>query len=114
MEVPRAASGLPPRLLPHLWGVGVMEVDHEPAVVTGGVAGDEAGGGVGVGVGDAGDWSEGRERARLAFLLLANGVCLYGHVLVLFALLSRLSATMFAISRCGTGSRVRKSIRLRS
>ena len=96
VEVPRAASGLAPRLLPHLWGVGVMEVDHQPAA-----AGEDAGGGgVGVGAGDAGDWGEGRERARLACLLLANGVCLYGHVLVLFALLSRLSATMSVISRC--------------
>eukprot|EP00752_Nemacystus_decipiens_P005000 g4546.t1 len=93
VEVPRAAGGLAPRLLPHLWGVGVMEVDHQPAAAGGDVAG-----GVGVGAGDAADWSEGRERARLACLLLANGVCLYGHVLVLFLLLSRLSATMFVIS----------------
>ncbi|CBJ27554.1 expressed unknown protein [Ectocarpus siliculosus] len=94
VEVPRAAAGLSPRLLPHLWGVGVMEIDQQqpggPVV---------SGEGAGIGVGEAGDWGEGRERARLACLLLANGVFLYGHLLVLFALLSRLSATMFAISR---------------
>lgn len=73
-----------------------MEVDHQSDVVA---ASAGEGGGVGMGVGDAGDWGEGRERARLALLLLANGVCLYGHALVVFALLSRLSATMFAISR---------------
>lgn len=78
----------------------VMEVDHQPADVAGDGEAGGGGGGVGVGVGDAGDWGEGRERARLACLLLANGVCLYAHVLTLFALLSRLSATMFAISRC--------------
>ncbi|CAB1120918.1 unnamed protein product [Ectocarpus sp. CCAP 1310/34] len=93
VEVPRAAAGLSPRLLPHLWGVGVMEIDRQQP---GGPV--LSGEGAGIGVGDAGDWGEGRERARLACLLLANGVFLYGHLLVLFALLSRLSATMFAIS----------------
>ncbi|CAN0040015.1 unnamed protein product [Ectocarpus sp. 12 AP-2014] len=93
VEVPRAAGGLSPRLLPHLWGVGVMEIEHQQ--LGGPVVSGE---GAGIGVGDAGDWGEGRERARLACLLLANGVFLHGHLLVLFALLSRLSATMFAIS----------------
>lgn len=55
----------------------------------------------------------GRERARLACLLLANGLCLYVHVLALLGLLSRLSATMFAISRyvSGSGIRTRGSLR---
>lgn len=86
-----------PRLLPHLWGVGVREFDHH----SGGGVGGEFEAGMAASGDDAGDWGEGRERARLACLLLANGVFLYGHVLVLFALLSRLSATMFAISRYG-------------
>lgn len=85
VEIPRAASGLPPQLLPHLWGVGVGRVDdHDGAFV-----GDEA----------VGDWGAGGERARLACLLLANGLCLYGHGLALLGLLSRLSTTMFAVFR---------------
>lgn len=88
VEVPRAAAGLPPRLLPHLWGVGV-ERDTSP---------DGAGEGDVVGAGEV-DWSAGEERARVAFLLLVNGLCLYVHTLVLFGLLSRLSATVFAITR---------------
>eukprot|EP00904_Undaria_pinnatifida_P009042 jgi/Undpi1/5268/HiC_scaffold_2.g00549.m1 len=83
VEVPRAASGLAPRLLPCLWGVGVIEGDDEGGVVGGGDWG----------------WGAGRERARLTFLLLANGLCLYGYLVALLCLLSRLSATMFAVAR---------------
>lgn len=48
-----------------------------------------------------GEWIGGSadQRARLALLLLINGLCLYGYVLTLFALLSRLSTTVFAIVR---------------
>lgn len=92
VEVPRAASGLPPYLLPHLWGVGVGDLEQAGVSFEGdGDGGAEANEG----------WitAAGEHRARLAFLLLVNGLCLYGHVLALFALLSRLSATVFAILR---------------
>lgn len=94
VEVPRAASGLPPRLLPHLWGVGPVNDGANIENGEGTLSVHGTGGG-----GEDRGWVAAEERAMLALLLLANGLCLYGHVLALFGLSSRLSATMFAIVR---------------
>lgn len=98
IEIPRAATGRPPRLLPHLWGVGIEEHEHASAAASFGVD-HHAAVADGVFSGGGAGWIAGEERARLALLLLVNGLCLYGHVLALCALLSRLSCTVFAIVR---------------
>lgn len=98
IEVPRAATGRSPCLLPHLWGVGMEEHEYAGAGSSTGVdhyaAADR-----GVLGGRGEGWVSGEERVKLTLLLVVNGLFLYGHVLALFALLSRLSSTAFAIVR---------------